>query len=122
MAPVHTWPPTLHDLKVALGVPDPDSPRPEDERMTNALIDAIDYVQGRRPTFNYTGDITDCNPPPTDRLWGGTVALAARWDKRHNSVDGLVALGDMGTTRVPSVDPDIERRLGIGRFAGPVTA
>jgi hypothetical protein len=31
-------------------------------------------------------------------------------------------MGDMGASRIMSVDPDIERKLGIGRFAGPVTA
>jgi hypothetical protein len=27
---------------------------------------------------------------------------------------------DLGSARVPSVDPDIERLLGIGRYRGPM--
>jgi hypothetical protein len=32
----------------------------------------------------------------------------------------MVDMGELGTTRVPSVDPDIERLLGIGRFRAPM--
>lgn len=120
--PTHVWPPALRDLKVALGDPNPDSPHKTDERVTNSLVSAIGYVQARRTTFNYSGDIESCWPPVPDHIWEGTVRLAERWNRRHDSPDGVVTMGDMGTSRVPSVDVDIERMLGIGRFAGPVTA
>lgn len=122
IAPKHTWPPLLRDLKVEQGNPRPDEPHKDDERMGNSLASAVSYVQDRRRVFNYTASIESCLPPVPDHIWEGTVRLAERWDKRHNSPDGVVSLGDLGTGRVPSVDPDIERQLGIGRFAGPVTA
>jgi|ERR1700758_256485 len=122
LPPTHTWPPTLADLKVVLGNPNPTQPHKDDARVNDSLVAAISYVQDRRRTFNYSGDITSCLPPVPDHIWEGTVRLAERWDRRHNSPDGVVSMGDMGTGRVPSVDADIERMLGLGRFAGPVTA
>lgn len=59
--------------------------------------------------------------PPAD-LKLGTLRLAGRLHSRRRSPDGLVFAGDYGSSRIPAIDPDIERLLGIGRFRGPVFA
>ncbi|MBB2500264.1 hypothetical protein H5411_14160 [Amycolatopsis echigonensis] len=52
----------------------------------------------------------------------GTVRLAAREFARRRSPEALIDMGELGSARIPSFDPDIERLLGIGRFRGPVFA
>lgn len=61
-------------------------------------------------------------PDPSDTLVDGTLALARRWYTRRRSPDGLVSMADLGISRIPSIDPDIERMLGIGRFRKAVFA
>jgi hypothetical protein len=121
--PAHTWPPTLSDLKADMAIPSTHTD--DDVALANELEAAIAYVVRVRPTFNYYNDITldpTCHPVPTDDIWSGTVRLAARWFTRHRSPDGMVAMQDLGVGRIAMVDPDIDRKLGLGRFQGPVIA
>lgn len=74
-----------------------------------------DVFVGLAPLVTVYGD-------PTEDLFLGTIRLAHRWHVRRRSPDGLVNMSDLGTARVPSFDPDIERLLGIGRYSGPVFA
>lgn len=51
--------------------------------------------------------------PPAD-LELGTVRLAGRYHARRRSADGLVVAAELGVTRVPNLDADIRRLLGLG--------
>lgn len=111
------WPPQLPDVKEDLGTSDTR----DDVALAVALTSAVAYVeQARGGDFNFTADPASTLPTPTPLLFLGTVRLAGRWFNRRRSPDGLIDMGELGATRVPSVDPDIERMLGIGRFRAPM--
>lgn len=116
-----TWPPLLADLKKDIDdaesadVVDPV----RDDRLQQVLDAAVGYVErARAGEVNFAGT----NPAPAgtvpvdDDLVLGTLRLAGRWHTRRRSPDLLVDAGEMGTSRVPGFDPDIERMLRIGRF------
>lgn len=109
------WPPTLADLKLDMKI-DEDDDR-DDERLTKVLDASVSFVERVRPCFNYQADPLSESPDPTADLALGTLRLAGRWHIRRRSPDGLVQMGELGASRIPSFDPDIERLLGIGRFA-----
>jgi hypothetical protein len=91
----------------------------DDEKLTQVLAAAISFVERVRPCFNYKGDLGSDLPAPTDDLVLGTIRLAGRWHIRRRSPDALVDMGELGSGRIPSFDPDIERLLRIGRHALP---
>ena len=103
----------LDALKDDLGIED----MRDDERLRRVLDAAMVFVQRVRPGFNYEQEAGSLLPLPSDDLKLGTIRLAGRWHTRRRSPDGLIDTGEFGTTRVPSFDPDIERLLGIGRYA-----
>lgn len=121
-----TWPPTLDEL--ALDMSDRTTPaetiKAQSGDVLQIVLDAaVAFVERVRPGFNYTNDATSDCPAPTKDMRLGTLRLARRWYDRRRSPDGLVYQGnDGGSSRIPSVDPDIERLLGIGRYRGPVFA
>lgn len=121
-----TWPPTLDEL--ALDMSDrttpPETIKAQSGDVLQIVLDAaVAFVERVRPGFNYTNDATSDCPAPTKDMRLGTLRLARRWYDRRRSPDGLVYQGDDGgSSRIPSVDPDIERLLGIGRYRGPVFA
>lgn len=116
-----TWPPTLDELKVDRKI-DLDDTR-DDTALQAELDAAVSFVERVRPGFRYVEDATSDAPAPTADIRLGTIRLASRWYDRRKSPDGLVFQGqELGSSRVPSVDPDIERMLGIGRYRGPVFA
>lgn len=115
-----SWPPTLADLKLDLKIDEGDTR--DDEVLVRQLAAAVAFVQRVRPGFNYDSDALSDLPAPTADLELGTVRLAGRWFTRRRSPDALVAMGDLGSARIPSFDPDIERLLGIGKYRGPVFA
>lgn len=118
------WPPTLDEMK--LDMPRPDAGTPpggEDARLQQVLDAAVAFVEavhdGRYDFADESG--ADLPSPPADvRL--GTIRLAVRWHQRRRTPDGMVQMADLGAGRVPGVDPDIERMLGIGRYAPAVVA
>jgi hypothetical protein len=111
------WPPQLRELKGDLGVADDR----DDVALATVLGAAVEFVeQARGGDFNFTADPASTLPTPTALLFLGTVRLAGRWFNRRRSPDGLIDMGELGATRVPSVDPDIERMLVIGRFRAPM--
>lgn len=113
------WPPTVADIKEDQTI----TVSTDDDRLQMVLDAAIAHFEDvRGDEINFTGDIFDCNPPPTDAHWLGVVRQAVRWADRRRSADGLIISGDTGTSRVPAFDPDIERLLGLGRYRGPVSA
>jgi hypothetical protein len=115
------WPPTLATLKVDLKL-GPDDDR-DDERLTLDLTAAVAFVERvRAGAFNFDDTLDSALPEPTADLILGTLRLAGRWDERRKSPDALIQMAEMGAGRVPTVDSDIDRLLGIGRFAPPVFA
>jgi len=103
------WPPTLVELKGDMGI-DPDDTR-DDVKLQRALSAAVTFVERIHPDLDW--------PNPTDDLELGTLRLAARWDARRRSPDALIQLAELGASRVPSFDPDIDRLLRIGRHQKP---
>lgn len=57
---------------------------------------------------------------PTPDVLEGAVLLAARWHARKGSPVGLASFAEFGATQVVRLDVDVERLLGLGRYAGPV--
>lgn len=109
------WPPQLQDVKGAA------TDSRDDVALQDALDAAVAYVEeARAGDFNFTGSSLSLLPVPDPKVFRGTVQLARRWFQRLSSPEGLVDMGELGTARIPSVDPDIERQLGIGRFRGPM--
>lgn len=116
-----SWPPALDQLKADLDQPAGVGAR-DDTALQQVLDAAVAVVERVRTDVNYTGDVLDERPGPDADLVLGTLRLAGRWHTRRNSPDGLVNMGEMGSSRVPSFDPDIERLLRVGRFRKSVIA
>jgi hypothetical protein len=111
------WPPELQDLKDYVGVSD----NRDDATLATALEAAIDYVSGvLAGSYNFTGDLLSLLPEPGSRVVQGALLYAFRLHNRRRSPDGTVDMGELGTARIPSNDPDIERLLGIGRWRPPM--
>lgn len=113
-----TWPPVLADLKLDKGLEAEDV---RDDTVYQSMLDAaVEFVEGAREgDFDFEDDPLSELPEPTTTLCLGTIRLAVRWYDRRKSPDGGVVMGDMGTSYIPSIDPDISRMLGIGRYAPP---
>ncbi|PRX48680.1 hypothetical protein B0I33_104498 [Prauserella shujinwangii] len=116
------WPPTLDALKDDLGSEYKQGSDRADSQLERCLDAAVRFVQRVRPSFDYDGDPLSDLPAPTPDLELGTIRLAGRWYIRRRSPDALIAMGELGSARVPSFDADIDRLLGIGRFRGAVFA
>jgi len=112
------WPPTLDDLKVDLKIDDDR----DDARLQLDLDAAIAFAKRVRPDLNLGSDPTSDGPDPDDDFILGVLRLAGRWNTRRRSPDGLIDAGDLGTSRIPRIDTDIARMLGIDTFRGPVFA
>lgn len=117
------WPPTLEDLRSDIrGRVLAGEQLSADTSDTAALQLRLDAAVGfvsriRRGDFNF-GDNPALPAPDADTVLG-TLMLAARWQWRRRSPDALIDAGDLGSSRVPSFDPDIERLLRIGRHQKP---
>jgi hypothetical protein len=109
------WPPVLTELKDDAGIDQGDMR--DDDRlqvMLDAAVVFVERVKGSR--YNFTGDTESDLPAPTEDIRLGTMRLAYRWHVRRRSPDGLIQMAELGATRVPGFDPDIERQLQIGRY------
>lgn len=109
---------TLAALKVDLEAYDSR----DDEALQVQLDAAIAFAKRVRADLNWDGESSSELPDPSADHELGVIRLAGRWHTRRRSPDGLVASNELGNSRVPSVDPDIERLLGIGRYHAPVIA
>lgn len=107
---------TLAELKADLGVDDDR----DDVVLARQLAAAVTFVRRMRPGFDY--DQTGVGPAVPEDVALGTVRLAGRWYTRRRSPDALISMAELGATRVPSFDPDIERLLKIGRYRRSVIA
>lgn len=112
-----SWPPVLADLKADLEVSDDR----DDAELQTQLDAAVGFVQRVRADVDFDGSDPDL-PAPTSDLVLGTVRLAARWYTRRRSPAALLEMGELGSSRIPSFDPDIDRMLGIGRYRKSVFA
>jgi hypothetical protein len=110
---------TLADLKTEMGI-EPDDTR-DDAQLQTVLDAAVTFVERvRHGQFDFDGDPLSDLPAPTADLTLGTLMLARRWHTRRRSPDGLVQMAELGSARVSSFDPDIDRLLRLGRHARPV--
>jgi Phage gp6-like head-tail connector protein len=111
------WVPTLTDVKIDLRIEDTI----DDGALQLCLDSAVAFVQGRhRDRYNVDEDPFSTLPSVPGSVRLGTVRLAGRWYIRRRSPDGLIATADFGTSRIPSIDADIERLLMIGRYSKAV--
>jgi hypothetical protein len=113
------WPPQLDDVKADIGRKRENTAGDADLQV---VLDAAVALVERElaGSYNFTGSTTSLLPTPTPDVFLGTVRLAGRWNERRNSPNGLIDLGELGQTRIPTVDPDIERLLGVGRWRPPM--
>ena len=102
------WPPDLPTFKADMRIADADER--DDALLAADLAAAIAYVERVRSDVDFT-------EPVGDDLFKGTLMEAARLFQRRKSPDGVVNLGQLGTGRVPGWDADLEKLLGVGRFA-----
>lgn len=116
------WPPQLLDFKTHLGIPD----NRDDAALTQVLDAAAALVERELwGDFDFDGGELDEAghplPTPTPDVTTGVLYQAARWWSRRRSPDGLVVdASELGSARVPSLDSDIERMLGVGRWRRPM--
>lgn len=125
------WPPQLRDVRRELERETGDTA--DDVLLQIALDAAVDKVaELRKGDFTFAAvlpapvtvaGVTTYPPPlPGPSIALGTVRLAVRFHTRRRSPDAMVDMGELGSARVPRFDPDIDRLLGIGIWAGPVVA
>lgn len=115
------WPPTLEALKSDAKIKEADTR--DDEALQVQLDAAVAwYERVKAGVYQFAPDPESALPVPGADQELGIIRLAHRWHTRRRSPDMLVAAGELGTGRVPSFDPDIERLLRIGRFRPPVFA
>jgi hypothetical protein len=75
-----------------------------------------------RSRYDFGAPATAALPDVPPNVWLGTLQPAIRWHQRRRSPDGLFDMGELGSARIPSIDPDIDRLLRIDRHAKPVIA
>lgn len=82
---------------------------------------AADYCQDQRGDL-WTDPQLDGTTSfeATDRIVQAGLLAAARLFARRSSPAGLASYGEFGATEVLRLDPDVERLLGVGRYAAPV--
>jgi hypothetical protein len=115
------WPPQLDDLKADLGVPRTDT---RDDAQLQVVLDAaiatVEQELAGSYNFRSASVLELLLPTPPANVILGTIRYAIRWKTRSNSPDGLVDMGELGSARIPSFDPDIEQLLGIRRYRPPM--
>ena len=116
------WPPQLEDLKQHLRRTDD-----RDDAVLSQILDAAVALVERElwGDFDFDGTVVDEDgllpPTPTQDVFTGTLMQASRLFSRLSSPVGLVIdAGEFGSARVPSIDADIERMLGTGRWRRPM--
>lgn len=114
-----TWPPSVDDMAVDMKADLGELTDEDRARMGSDLAAAIAKVaELRGSSYNFHDDLLSPLPTPTPDITLGVLRLAGRWFNRRRSPDGLIGAGELGNSRIPSFDADIERLLGIGRYAG----
>lgn len=113
------WPPCLEDLKLDLSR---DAQVSTNDGQLAMVLDAAISKVRKMKSWQY--DIGTEPTESSDRLLEpdydlilGTIRLAGRWHIRRRSPDGMIQMSaEMGSSRVASFDPDIDRLLRVGRY------
>lgn len=116
-----TWPPQLSEVKDDAKLRQDD--HADDERLQTVLDAAVTFVERiKRGKVDFSNNPVPVDlaqlPAPSPDIRLGTIRLAYRWHVRRRSPEMLATAGELGQSRIPSFDPDIERLLGIGRKRG----
>lgn len=118
------WPPTVDELKSDLRSASTVVIGAGDTAQLQTVLDAaVAFVERTHAgRFNFDGESGSDLPDVPDDVRLGTLRLAGRWHVRRRSPDALVQMAELGASRVPAFDPDIERMLRIGKYAPAVFA
>lgn len=92
-----------------------DADTPQAAAVDRARLAAAAHVERLRPDLaaGYVAGAVDAD------VREGGVLLAARLYARAGSPTGLASFGEFGPSAILRLDPDIERLLGLGRYAPP---
>lgn len=123
---MYEWLPLADCLEEA-GLPRDANPEatPSAGHIERKRAAAAAYVERNRPDLLVAGDpladppVPDVFTPPADVV-AGAVLLTARLYARKGSPLGVASFGEFGPADVLRYDADIERLLGLGRYAPPV--
>lgn len=93
-----------------------------DATLAQAIVDGRPYrtltqfacVVGSDIYKGLAGDVTLAGDPDKDLVLG-TLRIAGRYNTRRRAPDDLMAAAELGTNRLPGLDPDIMRLLRLGR-------
>lgn len=110
-----TWLPAA-DLLDHLGVAE-DSPAVAS--VERARLAAAAQVERARRDLLVVGEDDVETFTATPDIVEGALLLAARLHSRKGSPVGLASYSEFGPANVPRFDADIERLLGVGRYARP---
>lgn len=94
-----------------------DADRQKLQRAFDAAVSFVERIHKGR--YNFTGEIGSTLPPVPGTLPMGVLMYARRLDTRRRSPSGLISMGELGNSRVPSFDPDEQRLLRLGKNAIP---
>lgn len=97
-------------LQLDLADGDPLPPRAEQARLGAAA-----YVERVRADLAWDAAPVTASP---DVVMGAAI-LASRLHARAGSPLGLASFAEFGASAVLRLDPDVERLLGLGRYAKP---
>jgi len=78
--------------------------------------EVADYVEANRPDLR-PDELLGFDPPP--RVVLGAKMLGARLWARRGSPQGVASFAEFGPAEILRYDPDIQRLLGLGRYAKP---
>lgn len=110
----HAWLP-IADVRSHMGVPVGD---PDPDGLELARKAAAAYVERVRPDRFGVEDGVDV-AHIDDAILAGAVILTARLYARRQSPAGIASYGEFGPAPVLRLDPDVERLIGVGRYARP---
>lgn len=77
---------------------------------------AAAYVEQAKPSLVYVDATPDDMPA---NVLAGAMLLASRLLARRSSPSGVASFGEFGPAAVLRSDPDVDRLLGVGRYAKP---
>lgn len=104
------------DLLDHLGVAEDSDNAPAVERARLAAAAQVERM--RRDLLSVDEDDVETFAATPD-IVEGAILLAARLHSRKGSPVGLASYNEFGPANVPRFDADIERLLGVGRYARP---
>lgn len=104
-ATLETWLPLPADV--------PGSPGSHGARLAAAQL-----VRRARPDLFDATTVPPTVPTDAAVIYGGQLLTARLWARR-GSPAGIATFGEFGPGAILRLDPDVERLLGVGRYAPP---